>query len=90
MMDTKGRLIEILSKPIFPKIGVDPAEVVAEFLLDNDIVPIVRCKDCKYQDDCERQMVHRTRDYVLELNRATYNKVDFCSYGERKSDENNS
>lgn len=52
-----------------------------------DVVEVVRCKDCKYQDDCARQMVHTTRDYVLEQNISTYNKVDFCSYGEKRSEE---
>jgi hypothetical protein len=51
-----------------------------------DVVEVVRCKDCKHQDDCARQMVHTTRDSVLEQNKSTYNKVDFCSYGKRKDD----
>ena len=51
-----------------------------------DVVEVVRCSECKYKDDCARQMVHTTRDYVLEQNISTYNKVDFCSYGERKID----
>lgn len=34
----RKRLIEILSQPIFPKIGVDPAEVVADYLLDNGVI----------------------------------------------------
>ncbi len=55
-----------------------------DFKLIADFVEVVKCKDCKYQDDCTRQMVHTTRDYVLEQNISTYNKVDFCSYGERK------
>lgn len=46
-----------------------------------DVVEVVRCEDCKYQDDCARQMVHTVRDYVLEQNISTYNTVDFCSYG---------
>ena len=52
-----------------------------------DVVEVVKCSECKYNDDCARQMVHTTRDYVLEQNISTYNKVDFCSYGERKSNE---
>ena len=52
-----------------------------------DVVEVVRCKECKHQDDCARQMVHTTRDYVLEQNISTYNKVDFCSCGERRTDE---
>jgi hypothetical protein len=58
-------------------------------VIDKDLVEVVRCKDCKYQDDCAGQMVHTTRDYVLELNVSTYNKVDYCSYGERKCDNEN-
>ena len=52
-----------------------------------DYVEVVRCEKCLYKDDCARQMVHTTRDYVLEQNISTYNKVDFCSYGERKEDK---
>ena len=50
-----------------------------------DFVKVVRCEDCKYNGDCARQMVHTARDYVLEQNISSYNKVDFCSYGKRKS-----
>lgn len=42
-----------------------------------DVVEVVRCSECKYKDDCTRQMVHIS----------TYNKVDFCSYGERRTDD---
>ena len=37
----------------------------ARWLLENGVKISVKCKDCKYQDDCARQMVHTTRDYVL-------------------------
>lgn len=57
------------------------------FVSSEDVVKVVRCKDCKYQDDCARQIVHTTRDYVLEQNISKYNKVDFCSYGELKERE---
>lgn len=49
-----------------------------------DYVEVVRCEECAYKEDCARQMVHTTRDYVLEQNVSTYNKVDYCSYGEKK------
>ncbi|MBE7039119.1 MAG: hypothetical protein E7398_00140 [Ruminococcaceae bacterium] len=52
-----------------------------------DVEEVVRCEKCDYKDDCARQMVHTTRDYVLEQNISTYNKVDFCSYGERRDKE---
>ena len=48
-MNERERLIEILSKPIFPRIGVDPAEVVADYLLDNGvIVPPCKVGDTVY------------------------------------------
>lgn len=37
-----------------------------------DAVPVVRCKDCKFWEDC----------YRIELSRAT----DYCSYVERRED----
>lgn len=43
-----------------------------------DLVPVVRCKDCKHWGDtiCER----------FEEERIMF-RDDFCSYGERKDDE---
>ena len=37
MMDVRGKLIEILRKPIFPHKLVDPVEAVADYLLDNGV-----------------------------------------------------
>ena len=36
-MDASGKLIEILSKPIFPHELVDPTEAVADYLLDSGV-----------------------------------------------------
>ena len=36
-MDVREKLIEILSKPIFPHELVDPTEAVADYLLDNGV-----------------------------------------------------
>lgn len=48
-MNERERLIEILSEPIYPKEGVDPAEVVADYLLDNGvIVPPCKVGDTVY------------------------------------------
>lgn len=40
-MNERERLIEILSRKVHPREGIDPAVVVADYLLDNDIVPVV-------------------------------------------------
>lgn len=42
-MTERERLIEILSKTIYAKEGVDPAEVVADYLLDNGVI-VPPCK----------------------------------------------
>lgn len=62
----------------------DELKLCEHFKNKEDYVEVVRCEKCEYKDDCAGQMVHTTRDYVLEQNISTYNKVDFCSYGKRK------
>lgn len=48
-MNERERLIELLRVPIFPKEGVDPAEVVADYLLANGvIVPPCKVGDTVY------------------------------------------
>ena len=57
-------------------------EESADYLIENDVVPVVRCKDCK----------HYEKD-TLSCGNILYNSCyqvpnwyadDFCSYGERK------
>ena len=80
----KKRIMEILSVPIHPHELADPTEAVADYLLDNDVVPVVRCKNCTYRHDscfagngniyCDRKHTY----FPLE---------GFCSYGERREGE---
>lgn len=51
--------------------GLEPTQYI-EIIPAADVVPVVRCKDCKFWDfgDC----------YRLELSRPD----DFCSYGEMR------
>ena len=37
MIDTRKKLIEILSVPIYPHLDADPAEVVADYLIANGV-----------------------------------------------------
>ena len=41
-MGMREKLIKILRVPIFPHELADPTEAVADYLLDNDVVPVVR------------------------------------------------
>ena len=80
MKTHKEKLIDILSIPIHPRIGADYTEVVADYLLDNDVLPVVRCKDCKH-----RKPDIMCDDYTAcEYRQTVMPNSGFCSYGERK------
>lgn len=79
----REKLIKILRVPIYPHELADPTEVVADYLLDNDVVPVVRCKDCDHRSDvldCGNYLCNRKMYGMVRPN-------DFCSYGERRTDE---
>ena len=81
-MGMREKLIEILRVPIFPHELVDPTEAVADYLLDNDVVPVVRCKECKYYE-----MHYGRGNMGCSNNKAIWTQCPpdaFCSYGERK------
>ena len=88
MKTKRDRLIDILSVPIHPRIGADYTDVVADYLLDNDVLPVVRCKDCKHYKEFRTK---RNKQIMRLCCRMGKNDVeysvkpdDFCSYGERK------
>ena len=84
-MTDRDRLIEILKVPIYPKIDVDPAEVVADYLLANDFTKVVRCKDCKNYTKWEQASAKWEGKALHCIKfRRKVNPNDFCSYGELK------
>ena len=84
----REKLIKILRVPIYPHELADPTEVVADYLLDNDVVPVVRCKDCKHWK-CWRISGEGSGDCLFDEGYATLatQHYDFCSYGERREGE---
>ena len=79
-MGMREKLIEILRVPIYPHELADPTEAVADYLLDNDVVPVVRCKDCKY---CIKTPASFTKIACSKgVNWRTVEPNHFCSYGE--------
>ncbi len=44
----REKLIALLNVPIYPHESKTPAEVVADYLMDNNVVPVVCCADCAY------------------------------------------
>ena len=78
-MTDRERLIEILSTKVYPREGIDPAAVIADFLLDNDVVPVVRCKDC-------RNLRQSGSGWYCNEYGGTITPQDYCSRGERIAD----
>lgn len=76
----REKLIKILSTPIYPHGLADPTEVVADYLLDNDVVPVVRCKDCEHRTTLWGRW---TCPYGEELAVVDHH---FCCYGERRTE----
>ena len=58
-MDVRGKLIEILRKPIFPHELVDPTEAVADYLLDSGVTvqELDGCKYCKEYEDLPEHFI---------------------------------
>jgi hypothetical protein len=54
-------------------------EESADYLIENDVVPVVRCKDCKYR--CPESI---SASKHCTLTGIPVDDDDFCSYGERK------
>ena len=50
-----------------------------------DAVQVVLCKDCRYSHECHK-CVHYTRDEPRQVTMG-YIPIEFCSHGERRSDE---
>ena len=88
MKTHQDKLINILSIPIHPRIGADYTEVVADYLLDNDVLPVVRCKDCKHKGWIQEPCHGKSVDFCHVFD-STINNPEkcFCYYGERKRNE---
>lgn len=91
MMTEREKLIEILSTKIHQREGIDPAAVVADFLLDHDVLPVVRCAACRHRtepkcnkaDDTARGIVKCGYTKSPCYGRLVY-LTEFCSHGERE------
>lgn len=66
-------------------VAVSFNENQARYIESLGITEVVRCKDCKHNEDCIRRIQFWGRNPVLELNTTEYHPLDFCSYGERKT-----
>ena len=76
--DMRDRLIELIREAHTKWCNSthDFEHTCADHLIANDVVPVVRCKDCTEwnKDECECSHWYGFREN------------DFCSYGERKEE----
>lgn len=56
--------------------------VIRQNILDMPTIGIVRCKDCK----CGTEVI-TTDKIICKLDRQVWKKTDFCSYGERRTEQ---
>ena len=93
-MGMREKLIELIwyAENVLPlPVGTECEELVADHLIANDVVPVVRCKDCVYGKNnylvkglclCEKTMHHAI--HGDRPKNALMCEDDFCSYGERR------
>lgn len=76
----RDRLIEILSKPIHPKEGVNLAEVIADYLLDNGvIVPPCKVGDTVYYINTQYHIaLYRNKIYEAKVARIVATSLGVC------------
>lgn len=73
--------------------GHENADAVLQYMKDisnkiksiepADVVPVVRCKDCKHFYFADNRIPQEQR-YVCEISGEIWKPDSFCSYGERK------
>lgn len=59
-----------------------------QFLGKNDVAPVVRCKDCKCAQTNNFGVSSNIVLCCLETSKSVRQMDDFCSYGERKENDN--
>lgn len=86
----RDRLIELLQNVPTDYAGKRGVGTVADYLIDNDIIPIVRCKDCKYRGNWKCSMFtyeyHEWREDYVGIDNTEDN--GFCHCGEREEELN--
>ena len=83
---------DILNYLPWGEISPQTAQEVADHLLENDVVPVVQCKDCRWFDQTGFEEYNAPEeDLSLHIGwckswRKGTQACVFCSYGERKDD----
>lgn len=71
MRDKLIKILQDMSRVAFTN------EKKTEYLLEHDVVPVVKCKDCKYSKDGDCCRIFETET----------GRGNFCGYGERRTED---
>ena len=71
-MTDRERLIEILRVKVYPKIGADPTDVVADYLLDNGVI----VPPCKVGQKLYTTMTRGIDDHYIQESVVTKIEID--------------
>ena len=83
-MDVREKLIEILRKPIFPHELVDPAEAVADYLLDNGVT-VQECKLGAKKTNADRIRNMTNEELVVFLDGFSSQCIECAEHGKNES-----
>ena len=59
-------------------------EMIADYLIANGVVPVVRCKDCKHYKKINYDDISQN---TCEITTKRQQPYDYCSYGERRDNK---
>ena len=76
----RKKLIKLIEHIVVPYFAAE----IADHLIENDAVPVVRCKDCKRYSDFDATNCKRLSFHFCNMFDNITKENDFCSYGERK------
>lgn len=75
---------DIFRKLIDIGFDIETATAFLNEVADADVVPVVRCKDCKHYKKINYDDVNSS---TCEITTKRQQHYDFCSYGERRDEE---
>lgn len=78
--DARTELMHLIEST--PDVSVEAGIFIADHLIANDVVPVVRCGNC-----CLTQHSPYALCVWCDKHHKTMKLTDFCSYGERREEE---
>lgn len=64
--------------------GANHACDILKIIAGNDVVKVIRCRDCVYFDEKTREEIEGCEVAFCDIADGYVNETDFCSFAERK------